>query len=169
MRSGLTAARLSRLRPAFSPEGTATAGNSCGISDGAAVLAVTTADRADGPALRVLGWSVAGTDPALPGLSPVPAVRAVLDRWKPESPSLREMVERRIREALILACEGRPGPAGTAVADAAALADPEQLVGPFLDQPGALGLLRDAGRSGQRGQTEAGEVRSDPPHGVVEQ
>ncbi|MBM7413936.1 MULTISPECIES: thiolase family protein [Nocardiaceae] len=80
VRSGLTAARLSRLRPAFSPEGTATAGNSCGISDGAAVLAVTTADRADGPALRVLGWAVAGTDPALPGLSPVPAVRAVLDR-----------------------------------------------------------------------------------------
>ncbi|KQU06561.1 acetyl-CoA acetyltransferase [Rhodococcus sp. Leaf7] len=80
VRSGLTAARLGRLRPAFSADGTATAGNSCGISDGAAVVAVTTADRADGPALRILGWSVAGTDPALPGLAPIPAIEAVLSR-----------------------------------------------------------------------------------------
>ncbi|MGB6179801.1 MAG: thiolase family protein, partial [Rhodococcus sp. (in: high G+C Gram-positive bacteria)] len=78
VRSGLTVARLGRLRPAFSPCGTATAGNSCGISDGAAALAVTTFDRADGPALRVLGWAVAGSDPALPGLAPVPAITAVL-------------------------------------------------------------------------------------------
>ncbi len=41
-RAGLDAARLARLRPSFGPDGTATAGNSCGISDGAAVVAVTT-------------------------------------------------------------------------------------------------------------------------------
>lgn len=81
IRRGLTVDRLARLRPAFDPAGTATAGNSCGISDGAAVLAVTTAERARGrPALRVLGSAVAATDPALPGLSPVPAIRAAVAR-----------------------------------------------------------------------------------------
>uniref|UniRef100_UPI0005940CF1 thiolase family protein n=1 Tax=Nocardia higoensis TaxID=228599 RepID=UPI0005940CF1 len=56
IRAGMTAERLARLRPSFTPGGTATAGNSCGISDGAAALAVTTEELAAGlPALRVLG------------------------------------------------------------------------------------------------------------------
>lgn len=81
IRAGMTEARLARLRPSFGAEGTATAGNSCGISDGAAVLAVTTASLAGGlPALRVLGSAVAGSDPALPGLGPVPAIRKLLRR-----------------------------------------------------------------------------------------
>lgn len=81
IRSNMTEARLARLRPAFTPEGTATAGNSCGISDGAAVLAVTTEERAKNlPALRVLGSAVAGSDPSLPGLGPVPAIQKVLAR-----------------------------------------------------------------------------------------
>ncbi|WP_459547053.1 thiolase family protein [Nocardia sp. X0981] len=81
IRSGMTVARLARLRPGFGADGTATAGNSCGISDGAAVVAVTTADRAAGlPALRIVASAVAGSDPALPGLGPVPAIRAVLRR-----------------------------------------------------------------------------------------
>lgn len=81
IRAGLTAQRLARLRPAFGPDGTATAGNSCGISDGAAVLAVTTDAVAAGiPALRVLGAAVGASDPALPGLGPVPAIRKVLAR-----------------------------------------------------------------------------------------
>jgi acetyl-CoA C-acetyltransferase len=81
IRSNMTEARLSRLRPAFTPDGTATAGNSCGISDGAAVLAVTTQSHSKGlPALRVLGSAVAGSDPSLPGLGPVPAIEKVLRR-----------------------------------------------------------------------------------------
>ncbi|MFC8180781.1 thiolase family protein [Rhodococcus sp. NPDC057297] len=81
IRSNMTEARLSRLRPAFTPDGTATAGNSCGISDGAAVLAVTTQAGSKGlPALRVLGSAVAGSDPSLPGLGPVPAIEKVLRR-----------------------------------------------------------------------------------------
>lgn len=81
IRPNMTLARLARLRPAFTADGTATAGNSCGISDGAAALAVTTASRARGlPALRVLGAAVAGSDPALPGLGPVPAIEKVLKR-----------------------------------------------------------------------------------------
>ena len=69
------------MRPGFGAQGTATAGNSCGISDGAAVLAVTSETRAGGlPALRILGSAVSGSDPALPGLGPVPAIRKVLRR-----------------------------------------------------------------------------------------
>ncbi|MFC9434882.1 thiolase family protein [Nocardia sp. NPDC057030] len=81
IRAGLTEARLARLRPSFGADGTATAGNSCGISDGAAVVAVTTESLAGGlPALRVLGSAVAGSDPAYPGLGPVPAIRKLLRR-----------------------------------------------------------------------------------------
>ncbi|GGK94592.1 thiolase family protein [Nocardia jinanensis] len=81
IRPGMTAQRLARLRPSFGAEGTATAGNSCGISDGAAVLAVTSETRAAGlPALRIAGSAVCGSDPALPGLGPVPAIRKVLRR-----------------------------------------------------------------------------------------
>ncbi|ONM46198.1 thiolase family protein [Nocardia donostiensis] len=81
IRTGMTETRLARLRPSFGPEGTATAGNSCGISDGAAALAVTTESVAAGlPMLRVVGSAVAGCDPALPGLGPVPAISKVLHR-----------------------------------------------------------------------------------------
>lgn len=72
---------LARLRPAFTPDGTATAGNSCGINDGAAAVALVPAAAAPGvPGLRVLASAVVGVDPALPGTGPVPAVRAVLAR-----------------------------------------------------------------------------------------
>ncbi|MEU1993403.1 thiolase family protein [Nocardia gamkensis] len=81
IRAGMTTARLARLRPSFGVDGTATAGNSCGISDGAAVMAVTSESMAAGlPALRVLGCAVAGSDPAFPGLGPVPAIRKLLRR-----------------------------------------------------------------------------------------
>lgn len=76
-RAGLTAERLSRLRPAFGADGTATAGNSCGISDGAAVLTVT-ADH-HGPGLAVVETALVAGDPALPGAQAAPAVTAVLD------------------------------------------------------------------------------------------
>jgi acetyl-CoA C-acetyltransferase len=80
-RPGLTAERLARLRPAFG--GPHTAGNSCGINDGAAVVAVADADthrRSGLPGLRVLATATAGLDPNRPGVSLVPAVRAALDR-----------------------------------------------------------------------------------------
>ncbi|MGQ4618560.1 acetyl-CoA C-acyltransferase [Nocardia sp. R7R-8] len=81
IRAGMTASRLARLRPSFGADGTATAGNSCGISDGAAAMAVTTEAMAAGlPALRILGCAVAGSDPRFPGLGPVPAIRKVLRR-----------------------------------------------------------------------------------------
>lgn len=82
-RDGLDELRLSRLRPAFDPAGTVTAGNSCGVSDGAAAAAITSYARwsaSSMPGLMILGCSVVGCDPALPGLGPVPAVRKLLQR-----------------------------------------------------------------------------------------
>ncbi len=84
-RPGLTVERLARLRPTFSPDGTVTAGNSCGVSDGAAVLTVTSAAHAHLaglPAIAVLGAAVAGNDPALPGLAIATAVRKLLQQHR---------------------------------------------------------------------------------------
>jgi acetyl-CoA C-acetyltransferase len=80
-RRGLTAARLGRLPAAFREQGTVTAGNSCGINDGAAAVAVTDAVTARGvPGLRVLATAVAAGDPTSPGRALVPATRAALER-----------------------------------------------------------------------------------------
>ena len=89
-RAVMDLARLARFAPAFadagvvgSSGGTVTAGNSCGFSDGAAAMAVTTetiARELGLPALRVRAAAVAAGDPALPGLGAAPAARAALAR-----------------------------------------------------------------------------------------
>lgn len=86
-RAAMDLARLARFTPAFpgdgSGAGTVTAGNSCGFSDGAAAMAVTTeavARELGVPALRVRATAVAGGDPALPGLGAAPAARRALAR-----------------------------------------------------------------------------------------
>ena len=87
-RPGTTAEALSRLRPAFRPDGTITAGNAPGLNSGAA--AVIVADRrfaeAEGvePSARLVAWGVAAVEPGLFGLGPVPAVRQALERagWR---------------------------------------------------------------------------------------
>jgi acetyl-CoA C-acetyltransferase len=78
-RPGLDAARLARFRPAFRAEGTVTVGNSCGINDGAAVVALVPGSRRV-PGLRVLGTASAGVDPTRPGIGIVPAVHLALAR-----------------------------------------------------------------------------------------
>ena len=83
VRTGLTVSRLGRLRPAFRPDGTVTAGNACGVNDGAAAVAIVdgaTARSWGGPGLRVLATATAGVDPRRPGLGVVPAVRAALEQ-----------------------------------------------------------------------------------------
>jgi acetyl-CoA C-acetyltransferase len=82
-RAGLTTERLARLPAAFRPGGTVTAGNACGVSDGAAVVAVVSEDvrrRLGLPGLRVLASATAGVDPTRPGRGIVPAVRLALER-----------------------------------------------------------------------------------------
>ena len=82
-RPRLTVDVLARMPAAFVPGGTVTAGNACGINDGAAAVAVVTEQaraRAAVPGLRILATAAVGVDPELPGLGPVPAVREVLRR-----------------------------------------------------------------------------------------
>jgi acetyl-CoA C-acetyltransferase len=82
-RPGMTADRLARLRPAFRPHGTATAGSSCGVSDGAAAVTLVDAATHAGsglPGLRVLASATAGVPPDRPGRGLVPAARLALDR-----------------------------------------------------------------------------------------
>lgn len=77
----MTAAVLARLRPAFLPEGTVTAGNSCGVSDGAAAVALVPEHLRASlgvPGLALRGWVAVGLDPNTPGLGPVPAVARLL-------------------------------------------------------------------------------------------
>ena len=78
-RGGLSQQRLARFPPAFGPQGTVTAGNSCGINDGAAVVALVP-DSAGARGLRVLGAASVGLDPNQPGLGIVPAARKALSR-----------------------------------------------------------------------------------------
>jgi 3-oxoadipyl-CoA thiolase len=72
---------LAALRPAFTPAGTVTAGNSSGMNDGAsALLMVAGAANAGRPLARVVASAVAGVDPSVMGLGPIPATRKVLQR-----------------------------------------------------------------------------------------
>jgi 3-oxoadipyl-CoA thiolase len=83
-RPNTTLADLARLKPAFKPGGTVTAGNSSGINDGAAALLLCTRAVADArgwkPLGRVVASAVAGVDPSVMGLGPIPATRIALAR-----------------------------------------------------------------------------------------
>jgi len=83
VRANLSAGTLARLPAAFVPGGSVTAGNACGINDGAAGVAIVSEEhrRADGiPGLACLDWETVGVDPSLPGLGPVSAIRNLLQR-----------------------------------------------------------------------------------------
>ena len=83
-RHGTTAEGLGKLRPAFDPAGTVTAGNASGLNDGAAAVIVTSERKAKALGLRPLGcvaaYASAGVDPALMGTGPIPATRRCLER-----------------------------------------------------------------------------------------
>jgi len=83
-RPDTTLERLAQLPPAFKSGGTVTAGNSSGINDGAAGLLLmsteTAAARGNAPRARVVASAVAGVDPSMMGLGPIPATRKVLAR-----------------------------------------------------------------------------------------
>ena len=78
------AASLAKLRPAFLEGGSVTAGNASGINDGAAALLVMESGRARAlglkPLARVVATSVAGVDPSVMGIGPIPAIRKLLER-----------------------------------------------------------------------------------------
>ncbi len=79
-----TLEKLASLRPAFREGGTVTAGNSSGVNDGAAALVIASEERAQKlgvePLGRFVASAVAGVDPRIMGIGPIPAVRKVLAR-----------------------------------------------------------------------------------------
>ncbi|MBM3636113.1 MAG: acetyl-CoA C-acetyltransferase [Alphaproteobacteria bacterium] len=88
IRHGATLEGMQKLKPAFSKDGTVTAGNASGINDGAAALVMMTAKEAAkrglAPLARVASWATAGVDPAIMGSGPIPASRKALEKagWK---------------------------------------------------------------------------------------
>lgn len=85
IRRETTLEALAKLRPAFSPDGQVTAGNSSPLSDGAAVVVVMSDDKATElgltPWMRFVGYSVVGVPPEIMGIGPMKAVPKALDRY----------------------------------------------------------------------------------------
>jgi 3-oxoadipyl-CoA thiolase len=83
-RPDTTAEKLAALKPAFREGGTVTAGNSSGINDGAAAIVIASEEKARElgvePLGAFVGSAVAGVDPRVMGIGPVPAVRKLLER-----------------------------------------------------------------------------------------
>ena len=99
IKHGTTAEGLAALRPAFSKEGTVTAGNASGLNDGAAAVMLMTAGKAAElglkPIARIKAYSSAGVDPKLMGIGPVPASRLCLSKagWTPQDIDVMEINE----------------------------------------------------------------------------
>ena len=106
IRAGTTYEALAKLRPAFSKDGSVTAGNASGINDGAAALVVMTAEEAKRrnltPLARIASWATAGVDPSIMGSGPIPASRKALARagWAVKDLDLVEANEAFAAQAL---------------------------------------------------------------------
>jgi 3-oxoadipyl-CoA thiolase len=146
---------LARLRPAFRAGGSVTAGNSSGINDGAAALVLVEAGRARSlglrPLARVVSTAVAGVDPSVMGLGPIPATRRALERAGIGVPDL-DLVE--LNEAFAsqsLACIRELGLDAARVnvdGGAIALGHPLGMSGARLMTSLVHGLRRTGGRYG---------------------
>jgi acetyl-CoA C-acetyltransferase len=99
IRPDTSAEALAKLKPAFSKEGSVTAGNASGINDGAAALVVMSAKEAARrgltPLARIAGFATAGVDPAVMGSGPIPSSRKALERagWSVDDLDLIEANE----------------------------------------------------------------------------
>jgi acetyl-CoA C-acetyltransferase len=99
IRAGTTVETLSELKPAFSKDGTVTAGNASGINDGAAAVMMMSSRRAQElglkPLATVRAYASAGVDPKIMGMGPVPASRLCLEKagWRTQDLDLMEINE----------------------------------------------------------------------------
>jgi len=99
IRAGTTAEALGELKPAFSKDGTVTAGNASGLNDGAAAVMMMSAQKAEElglkPLARVRAYSSAGVDPKIMGMGPVPAAQLCLKKagWTHQDLDLMEINE----------------------------------------------------------------------------
>jgi acetyl-CoA C-acetyltransferase len=84
IRHGATLDGMQKLKPAFSKDGTVTAGNASGINDGAAALVLMTEDEARKrgvkPLAKIVSWATAGVDPSIMGTGPIPASKKALEK-----------------------------------------------------------------------------------------
>lgn len=98
-RLGTTLDALKKLKPAFTPDGTVTAGNASGINDGAAIIIVMSEKKAASLGLKpmaiIRGYASSGVDPAIMGVGPVRASQKALSKagWTPEDLDLIEANE----------------------------------------------------------------------------
>ncbi len=112
-RDGATLDGLQKLAPVFRKDGTVHAGNSSGITDGAAAVVVLSEEKATRlgvePMARIVGYASAGVDPAVMGIGPVPAVRKLLEktRLRVEDIDLIELNE--AFAAQVIACQRELG------------------------------------------------------------
>ena len=99
IRAGTTVEKLGALRPAFDKAGTVTAGNASGINDGAAAVIMMSEAKAKElglkPLVRIKAYAIAGLDPSIMGMGPVPASQRCLARagWTAQTPELLEINE----------------------------------------------------------------------------
>ncbi|MGE4373869.1 MAG: acetyl-CoA C-acetyltransferase [Xanthobacter sp.] len=99
IRHGASLESMTKLRPAFTKDGTVTAGNASGINDGAAGVVLMSASRAKAegktPLARIVSWAEAGVDPTIMGTGPIPASRKALEKagWTPDQLDLIEANE----------------------------------------------------------------------------
>ena len=137
-REGVNLETLSRLKPVFQKEGTVTAGNASGINDGAAAVALMSADEADKRGLEKLvaikSWASCGVDPSIMGTGPIPASKKALELagWSVKDLDLLE-----INEAF----------AAQSIAVIKTLAIPEEKIN---GNGGAIALGHPIGASGTR-------------------
>jgi acetyl-CoA acetyltransferase family protein len=84
LRPDTTLEGLAKLPPAFSKDGSVTAGNASGIVDGAAAIVIASEDAVSRhgftPLARLVSWAAVGVDPSLMGMGPAPAIRKLLER-----------------------------------------------------------------------------------------
>ena len=84
IKDGVTKEGLAKLKPAFKKEGTVTPGNASGINDGAAVVILASEDYVHEhnvkPLAKIVSWGVAGVNPSIMGIGPVPASKKALEK-----------------------------------------------------------------------------------------
>ena len=109
VRFGLKLEDLKKLKPVFKKNGTVTAGNSSGLNDGAAVVLIMKREKAMElgikPLAKIIGFSVAGVDPAYMGYGPVPATKKLLKETKINLSDIELIELNEAFAAQYLACE----------------------------------------------------------------
>jgi len=109
VRTNTTIEDLRKLKPVFAKTGTVTAGNSSGITDGAAALVVMSEsalkDSGAEPLARLVDYEIAGVAPEIMGIGPVPATRTLLERQKLALPEIDLVELNEAFAAQVIACD----------------------------------------------------------------